>query len=296
MSTNTHRPTLDEFLVAPLATVREVAPATVIVATGGTRRRAMLDGIDIRSEAYPQQTRIHMIDAIELLLAYGAQHVFVPILVDGNFNEETPDYRDHLFRWIADGIAGPTAIDDYAQREWQVRLVGAEEDSPLWATATKLIAATVSSTARCVWFTVAPSSTHAWEFALRKIVAAQATTHAAAVKAVYGQEIPVDGALLLDFGKPQIFTSAVPPLLICKLHCYWRQSLGYQITEELLRRVIYDYAYNRRTWQIDKSARTDAIFEYADWYARPPILGEGERLGPFWFPKPWSGPGDETPA
>ncbi|MEZ4717593.1 MAG: hypothetical protein R2851_16125 [Caldilineaceae bacterium] len=207
MSTNTHRPTLDEFLVAPLATVREVAPATVIVATGGTRRRAMLDGIDIRSEAYPQQTRIHMIDAIELLLAYGAQHVFVPILVDGNFNEETPDYRDHLFRWIADGIAGPTAIDDYAQRDWQVRLVGAEEDSPLWATATKLIAATVSSTARCVWFTVAPSSTHAWEFALRKIVAAQATTHAAAVKAVYGQEIPVDGALLLSFGKPQIFTS-----------------------------------------------------------------------------------------
>ncbi|MEZ4582318.1 MAG: hypothetical protein R3A10_11915 [Caldilineaceae bacterium] len=110
-------------------------------------------------------------------------------------------------------------------------------------------------------------------------MAEQAFTYWAAVRCP-GQDIPTDDVLLLDFGKPQT-PSAVPPLLVCKMHCYWRQTLGYELTPALLRRVIYDYAFNRTTWLTDKSGRAEAVRDYADLYVDPPLLGEGVRMGPF---------------
>ena len=277
--------TLDEFLNAPTAVVRRYAPATVIYATGGTRRRAILAGLDITSQAYVTWTRAYMIDAIDMLLAHGVKHVFVPVLVDGNAQENTQGYSEQLIRWIDQGIAGVDALADYAQRDWQVRQFGAELVPPLRETAARLHAETPSSPERCVWFTVTPHSEAAWDLVFQRVVAEQAFTYRAAVRAVYGQDIPTDDVLLLDFGKPQIFASAVPPLLVCKMHCYWRQTLGYELTPALLRRVIYDYAFNRTTWLTDKSGRAEAVRDYADLYVDPPLLGEGVRMGPFWFPR-----------
>jgi hypothetical protein len=277
--------TLEQFLAAPVEIVRHHAPATVVYATGGTRRRAILEGLDITSDAYVQWTRTQMIDGIDLLFSHGVKHVFVPILVDGNFQARTQGYSEKLLRWIDHGISGPDALADYAQRGWQVRLSGAELLPPLQGTAARLRAETAASTERCVWFTATPSSEAAWELVFRRIVAEQAFTYRAAVRAVYGQEIPTDDVLLLDFGKPQVYASAVPPLLVCKMHCYWRQTLGYTLTSDLLRRVFYDYAFNRTTWRSDKSGRADEVRDYAHLYAEPPLLGEGMRLGPFWFPR-----------
>lgn len=83
-----------------------------------------------------------------------------------------------------------------------------------------------------------------------------------------------------------MFTSAAPPLLIGKLHCYWRQSLGYALTAGQVRSVIYDYAYTRRTWLADKSGRADEALNYRPVWDDPPTLGIGMRLGPFWYPEP----------
>src|SRR5262249_25453978 len=54
-------PTLDEFLAAPIEAVRTVAPETVILGVGGTRRRAILAGLSTTSDEYAQWTREQML-------------------------------------------------------------------------------------------------------------------------------------------------------------------------------------------------------------------------------------------
>ncbi len=226
-----------------------------------------------------------MVDAIELIMRYGSNYVFVPILVDGNYNETTMGYRENLTRWIDWGIASETALEDYARLDWQVRLHGTEYFPALVSAAERLIEKTTTHSQRFVWFTIMPNSKLAWELVFRTILKHNVTTYHDAIVALYGQTVPTEDVLLLDFGKPQLFTSAVPPLLICKMHCYWRQSLGYSLTEQLLRRILYDFAYNRPTWLSDKTGRADHVTVFAQAYANDLVLGEGIRLGPFWYPK-----------
>jgi hypothetical protein len=225
-----------------------------------------------------------MLDAIKLILDHGVRHVFVPILADGNFREQTPGYREKLFGWMHRSLAGDDALATYTARQWQVRLIGAELITELGDTAKTLASETRTQAERCVWYTALPSSEAAWDLVFHAIHREGARTRQEAIRALYGQDIPTDDVVLLDFGKPQVFTSAVPPLLIARLHCYWRQSLGYALTIEQLRSVFYDYAYLRQTWMEDKTGRADEALRYRSVWDDPPILGLGMRLGPFWYP------------
>jgi hypothetical protein len=105
------------------------------------------------------------------------------------------------------------------------------------------------------------------------------------VAAFYGEEIP-PATLYLGAGKPQVEDSQIPLLLVGKLECYWRQHLGYDLDAEMLRTILYDYAYLRPTWQADKTGRAEQVTTYAQAWQEPPIVGMGTRLGPFWYPAP----------
>jgi hypothetical protein len=105
------------------------------------------------------------------------------------------------------------------------------------------------------------------------------------VAALYGEEIP-PATLYLGAGKPQVEDSQIPLLLVGKLECYWRQHLGYDLDAETLRTILYDYAYIRPTWQADKTGRSEQVLEFAQAWENPPVVGMGQRLGPFWYPAP----------
>ena len=281
---NSSQPSISEFLALSDREIAQYAPETVVLGAGGTRRRAVLAGIDPTSEEYPAWTRLQMVALLDLLFQHGVKHIFTAVMVDGNFLEETEGYREHLYRWIDWGIGGEEALNEYQERGWQARLIGAEFVPALQATANRLKQSTPKRKSKCVWFTITPSSEVAWDLVFQRAMAKKAYTYRDAIRAIYGQDIPVDNSLLLDFGKPQVFTSTVPPLLICKMHCYWRQHLGYDLDVNTLRHIFYDFAFNRRTWMTDKSGRADAVHEFEDAYTEPPVVGMGTRLGPFWYP------------
>src|ERR1044071_9115801 len=64
--------TRDEFLAAPAATVASVAPTTAIWAPGGSRRRAVLEGIPL-DETYPEGSRRQMLDGMALFFDLGVR-------------------------------------------------------------------------------------------------------------------------------------------------------------------------------------------------------------------------------
>jgi hypothetical protein len=92
--------------------------------------------------------------------------------------------------------------------------------------------------------------------------------------------------LYLGSGKPQVFPSIVPPLLMGRVDCYWRQHLGYDLDAATLRAILYDYAYLRNTWQEDKTGRAEQVLRFRAAWENPPVIGAGVRLGPFWYPAP----------
>lgn len=180
------------FLAGPISAVRNVAPPTVILAAGGTRRRAALDGVTANSPDYMQTARKQMLEAVDLLVDHGVRHVFVPILVDGNFLEQTSGYREKLLGWLAQGLVDEAAVGFYAVRGWRVRLVGAELLPELAGAAQILRERTDDSSERCVWFTAMPTSEAAWDITLRAALRHQACSRRDAILALYGRDIPAD--------------------------------------------------------------------------------------------------------
>ena len=279
------RPTLEEFLAAPPADCRGVAPATLILGAGGTRRRAVLAGLSPTSDEHIRWHRRQMIACHQLIFAHGVQHIISAILVDSHSQEVTPDYAGHLMRWARWSLGGPEALDDYARLGWRVRLIGTQSWPELAPVAAALRAATAHQHGPTVWFSVASHSDLEWQHILRIAVEQQISDRQALVRAVYGEEMP-PATLYLGTGKPQIVESIVPPLLVGKLECYWRQHLGYDLDERTLRTILYDFAYIRPTWRADKTGRAEQVLAYQDAWTNPPVIGLGVRLGPFWYPAP----------
>ena len=281
--------TQEEFLAAPIEQVRQAAPETVILGAGGTRRRAVLAGITPQGEDYVRWTREQMLTCLNLLFHHGVKHILAPLLVHSHENENTPGYSDHVVDWIRRGLAGESSLREYERLGWRVRLIGVECWPDLQATATQLRLATECNPGPTVWFSVVSNIEAHWEYILDLVLQHGVTARADIARIVYGEDIPL-ASLYLGTGKPQIVESIVPPLLIGKLECYWRQHLGYDLDEPTLRTILYDYAFVRRPTQNDKGGRAEQIADHAWAWDKPPIIGMGVRLGPFWYPTPVSTP------
>jgi hypothetical protein len=277
-------PSLEQFLAAPVEEVRRVAPASLLWVVEGTRRSAALAGIEPRSEEYPRWSLQRMCDCLEIFFHHGVRHVFNPMLTPSQFAEVTPGYRERLFDWVALLADEPEVRRRFQQHGWRVRLLGGESLPQLRPIAQRLAAATPQGE-HTMWCSVVAESGAVWAEVLGAITTSGARTREEAIRALYGEDLPL-ATLLLAFGKPAFSTDQLPPLLVGKVDCYWTQQPGYRVTERDFRTVLYDAAFVRRTWREDKTARPAEALSHRQAWEEGPILGLGARLGPFWYPAP----------
>ena len=282
-STENRDPSLREFLEAPLAEAATVAPTSMIYSVSGTRRSAALAGEQHQGKAYVQWSRERMMACLEVLFAHGVQHVIMPVITPSQFMEATPAYREHLWAWLEEGLAGPEALAEYARRGWRVRM-------PFWTALPQMHNAgermekeTAGEGAPSLWVFVAPHHNFFWEQALARGRLAAAGSTEEAVRLLYGADIP-PATLYLDFGKPVFSPDVAPPFLAGVMHCYWTQKPGYSLDEAQWRRILYDYAFTRPTWREDKQGRAEKALAHEDVWQQEVVLGLGRRLGPFWYP------------
>ncbi|HEY1012650.1 MAG TPA: hypothetical protein VGE07_08100 [Herpetosiphonaceae bacterium] len=282
-------PTCDEFLALPDAEAAKVAPATMIYSNGGSRRRAALAGIDLASEEYPRWSQQQMCGLVETLLRHGVRHLFFPMLMPNQYNEVSPNYRERIEEWAAWGLAGPDMRQLYADRGWRARMIGAV-DSPTLAKAVADLGEQPADGRPTIWWMFARSSEQPWEWILAAARRSQAASRAELARELYGEDIP-PATLFLSFGKPLVNHDLLPPLLVGDLQCYWTQQPGYVLSDRDMRLMLYDYAYLRPTWMADKTGRAELAAEHRAAWDHGPLLGLGQKLGPFWYPQPWAMPG-----
>jgi hypothetical protein len=278
-------PSLEEFLAAPLEEVAQVAPQTLIFQPSGTRRRAVLAGIDDGSFEYVAWSRQQMIACERLIFQHGVQHIVSLTLGTKQLQEKTRNFSEKLMEWADWVFTNPEAMADYKRYNWQVRLIGANAMPAMQAIADKLAEATKNHSGPHLWLLIFPDEATVWTDLLACIHQSQAQTQTEVIRAYFGFDIP-PASMFLGFGKPELYPSLAPPMLIGQMSCYWKQHLGYDLDEATFRRILYDYAYTRHTWLADKTGRAEKVMQYASvWQNDPPIIGLGQRLGPFWFPQ-----------
>jgi len=282
------RPSPEAFLNAPLSEIAQVAPEAIVFAAAGTRRSAALAGLSSTSDAYPRWSRTQMIDACQLIFDHGVRHIFTVLATPGQFRE-VGQYRAKLLDWITWGVGGPEALADYQRLGWRVRLLCDDDLAGMPAVQYRLHAATPATAEKTLWFLVVPDAEAPWRWLLAAVLREQARTRTAAVHALYGEEVPLI-TLYLAFGKPIVAPDLLPPLLAGTVQCYWTQRPGYHLTAEEFRLILYDYAFLRPTWQEDKTGRAEQALATRAAWEQGPILGLGTRLGPFWYPQPFTMP------
>lgn len=275
-------PTLEEFLRAPAGEVAKVAPATVVLAAGGTRREAVLQNIGLRD--YFGWSMDRMLDVVERIAALGVRDLFVSILRSTQVAERGA-YGQQLWDAVDRILGDPARIERIAQANLQVRTFGSDDFPEIGGLIDRVSAATQSSTGMRWWWMFSATPQAPWNTALRAIVAAGATTQKAAVQVVYGADVAPVG-VYLGFGKPLISPELLPPLLEGDTTAVWYQQPGYlPITDTLLRQVFFEAAYVRQTWHVDKTQRYTAVPSHKDRWNQLPTLGLGRVIDTFWFPK-----------
>lgn len=278
-------PQLAEFLALSHEEVARVAPATLIFAPGGTRRAAALAGLDPHSDAYAAWSHQRMILCLERLFRHGVRHIFVVVLRPAQLAEVGP-YRERLLGWLVAGLAGPAAQADYARLGWRARIVGALGEPVLAEVAATLAGLPGRDGAPTVWFVMTTSAQAHFALLQQTLRDPAVGSRAEAARAVYGEDLP-PAELLLSFGKPLIGDDIVPAFLGDEIQCYWSQRPGFELDDETLRRIFYDYAYLRRTWRADKAERYGQIVDQRGLWERTPalVLGVGQQLaGGLWYP------------
>jgi len=277
----------NDFQNLPIEKIALIAPETMIFAAGGTRRRAVLAGINPISDEYPRWSFEQMMICFDLFFQHGVRHIITHAIIPTQYQEVTKGYQDNLIQWVSWHLSNSEAIAKFRQMGVRVRLMGAEFIPELKPLAEKLLNFPAGAGAPTIWFTVTPTATSPWDAMLTAIHRSGAKTQAEAIEAQFGEAIP-PVSLYIGSGKPGIFPAVVPPLLIGKMQCYWSQSPGFITDAKIVKTIFYDFAFTRKTWIEDKSGRAEMVLENPEIWEGAPILGLGVRLGPFWFPAPVS--------
>jgi hypothetical protein len=272
---------LDDFMRAPLDEVRAVAPRTVLYAVGGTRRQAVLAGLSPDGEEYPRFSAARMYECLERLFDYGVQHVIATVLQSPQL-AEVGRYRERVMAWLEDGLAGDEALAVYRERGWRARLLGGDTAPELDGLRRTLRESTPAGRAT-LWYYVSLTPDEHWHTILQA-AASGARTQAEVVAAVAGEAVP-PAELLIAFGKPLFGGDIFPSVFAAgTMQCYWTQRPGYDLPDADLRRILYDYAFTRRTWVPDKRPRYESLVQQRDLWAQGALVGVGRRAGGFWYP------------
>jgi hypothetical protein len=281
MSTTPAIPTKEEFLAAPVETVAAIAPRSMVYAPGGTRRSATFAGIVPWSPEHVRESQRRYVECLDVIFRYGVEHVFSPMIMVGHGKEV--DNIEQLIVRVGEFATDPYLQDLIRQRGWQIKLAPSAFSQALEPYVEELQLCAPTNVSHIWWMTITPSYESWWERLITVIKSGQVSTGADAVRALYGQDVP-SVTLCLAFGKPTVSPDLFPPLLMDNVQCYWSQQAGFTLTDEQYRKVLYDYAFMRRTWQKDKVARAKEAQAQQEIWKQEVILGLGKRYGPFWYP------------
>ncbi|NTV64176.1 MAG: hypothetical protein HGA65_11650 [Oscillochloris sp.] len=276
------QPDLENFLHAPATDVAAIAPATVMFAAGGTRRDAVLNGHDVSHFNLPLAdfSIRRMTETAGNFFKLGLRNV-VSMAVRTTQLAETGPYRDYIIEGTIKTL-GELALPYYRQLGCRVRLLCHDDIPEFAALADLLDTSTADAGPHTIWWIVARSNEQTWQ---RMIAAAQGASSFAEVSQRYlGATIP-PVSLFISFGKLFVSPELIPlPLFGEDVHCYFYQRPGYSLSEQEIRSIIYDYAYQRKTWVSDKSGRYAGLESQRHIWNNGPILGLGRRVGGFWYP------------
>ena len=275
----------EEFCALPPQEIAQLIPQSMIYAAGGTRRAATLAGIKDQDK-YVQWSAEQLLISFGLFAKYGVKHIVTHAIVPTQWKENTPGYREKLVGWISGSLLGEGTITAYRARNWREAMIGIEGISEFKSVAKKL-KKTFPAKANynlTIYYAATPTYSSHWKNVgrtLSKRIASQDDL----ILAQYKEAIPPI-KLYIGYGKPVMSSAVCPPLLgaFDGMHCYWLQKPGFVTNERSVLKILYDYAYTRKTWLKDKSQRTVKVLNFRDAMSRETVLGVGMRLGPFWYP------------
>jgi hypothetical protein len=290
----TTRPTLEEFLAAPISEVAKIAPKTMIYSPGGSRRQAQFEGIEPWGDEYFQWARKRAIACCDLIFRHGVRYLIMLLLSPDNIREIN-SRGTKIASQIASSIAGSDSLTDYTRLGWRVRLLGIDSLPELKATAQRLQQATPSPHNHTLYWYCLPDEDAPWNELIALAQKTGVRTRDEAIRALYGEDVP-PATLYLTTGRPYFSTEIAPPLLLGNIQSYWNQRVGYSLTETELRTIFYDYAYLRTLGRGEKMTRAKAALAHRKAWQEGPILGLGTQLGPFWYPAPTSIPLADEPG
>lgn len=288
MTSETEIPTQAEFLVAPDEAIAAVAPRSMVYAPGGTRRKAVFAGVEPWTQEYLTLLLDQFTDALGTIFRYDVKHVFTPMVMAGHV-KEVNDIERQLILPLGKLMTDSHLIDTFRARGWRLRIAPSAYEDMLNPFMQFLDENTPQDAEHTWWVTCTPSHESWWSNLFKVAKSAQVSTRGDAIRALYGEEIPTID-FCLSFGKLMVSPDLFPPLLMDNVQCYWSQQVGCSLTDLQFRKVLYDYAYLRQTWQKDKTARASAAQAYREIWEKEVILGLGTRLGPFWYPDLSSSP------
>lgn len=282
MSTTPEIPTLEEFMAASVEAVAAVAPRSMVYAPGGTRRSATFAGIEPWSAEYIRETQDRFAACLEVMFANGVEHVFTPMIMVGHTNE-VDDVEQQLIVLTGEFATDPHLLGIARNHSWRIKLAPSSYDALLEPYIACLEQNCPENSTRTWWLTITPSYDTWWSKLFAAVKAGDVLNNVDAIRALYGEDIPPI-TLCFAFGKPMVSPDLFPPLLMSNVQCYWSQQVGYTLTDRQFRKVLYDYAFVRRTWQKNKTLRAKQAEAFRDTWEQEMILGLGKRLGPFWYP------------
>ena len=257
----------------------------MIFAAGGTRRAAALKGIRDQDE-YVKWSAEQLLSSFGIFAKYGIRHIVTHAIVPTQWKEDTPGYREKLIDWIAGILGSEETIAAYKERNWRETMIGIDE-IPAFKPVAKKLKKTFPPKGNhklTVHYAATPTYETHWKD-ISRVLSKKYHSQDELILAKYKEAIPPI-KLYIGYGKPVLSSAVCPPLLgaFDGIHCYWLQKPGFVTNERSVLKILYDYAYTRRTWIKDKSGRTAKALNFRDAMSRETVLGVGMRLGPFWYP------------
>lgn len=277
--------TFNEFCALPREEIAQLVPSSMIYAAGGTRRAAALAGIHDQDQ-YVQWSAQQLIISFGLFAKYGVRHIVTHAIVPTQWKEDTPGYREKLLGWIAGILLDKNTISIYHARNWREAMIGVDDMPEMKPVARKLQKAFPAKGAYDLTVYYMSTPTYAAHWAnMSRVLSKRVSSQTELIQAKYKEAIPPI-KLYLGYGKPVMSAAVCPPLMgaFDGMHSYWLQKPGYVTNEKTILKILYDYAYTRRTWIKDKSGRTAKVLNFREAMSRETVLGVGMRLGPFWYP------------
>ena len=255
----------------------------MVYAPGGTRRSATFAGIEPWSAEYIRESQDSFAACLEVIFRYGVEHVFTPMIMSGH-TKEVDDIEQELIVLTGKFATDPHLLNIARSHGWRLKLAPSRYADVLEPYVECLQKNSPPNPNHTWWLTITPSYESWWSRLVELAKSEQVSTRADAIRAMYGEDIPPI-ALCFAFGKPMMSPDLFPPLLMDNVQCYWSQQAGYTLTDLQFRKVLFDYAFLRQTWQKNKTARARVGQLHRQTWEQEVILGLGKRLGPYWYPE-----------